>query len=173
MKTRSYPKTSREFRGCPEDFRRRFKHFVIPVSGCVSSNIKLSPDFSVGNRRIGQRVQSFTITDGSFIGLGLLNKFNKYTHNMGRFENSDEFTCLFKISVSRKWNVVCNETNQNNSIETHRKQLSSSSLHLTNTGHAQTQATHKHSPAHAVIYSTFKLHANSAVSRVTAVNHLQ
>ena len=39
----------------------------------------------------------------------LRKRYIKCTHNMRRFENSDEFTCLFKISVSRKWYVVCNE----------------------------------------------------------------
>ena len=99
---------SGDFRGCSDDLQRRFKHFVILLSGYVSRNIKRSLDFSL----VYWTRRTVISVDCSVIGSGLLKtrkinlkhgrQFNKYTHNVGRFQNSDEFTCLFKVGVGRK-----------------------------------------------------------------------
>lgn len=45
----SYLKMSGVFRGHSKDFRRCFKHFLVPVPGSVSSNVTWSPDLSLEN----------------------------------------------------------------------------------------------------------------------------
>lgn len=91
---------------------------------------------------------------------------------MGRFENSDEFTCLFKISVSRKWNVVCNKKNENSSNQAHEKQLSSSAVDTSN----PRPRTNTGQPMQLFIEpfnsTQHPNSAESAVSCFTAVNHL-
>ena len=81
---------------------------------------------------------------------------------MRRFENSDEFTCLFKISVSRKWYVVCNEKWKQFKLNTWKTAFLICSRH----------DKHKARPKHWVMQLFIATcSAQWAVSRFTTVNH--